>query len=164
MARFRPELQFDRGLPQYTWALGAELDGMWIRREAPSSWGKYRHTMALSVAGNGDRRVAFAADLAGGRWRLDFHVPRDPLPQLPGGDYAEPSFLGQLGRYEVWLRTAAGDTSIEFDGSAAAQGWNRLGVFELSGGPVDVVVSNRATGDLVIADAVRWQPVSAKGS
>ena len=164
MARFRPALQFDRGLPQYTWALGAELDGMWIRREAPSSWGKYRRTMALSVAGNGDRRVAFAADLAGGRWRLDFHVPRDPLPQLPGENYAEPSFLGQLGRYEVWLRTAAGDTSIEFDGSAAAQGWNRLGVYELSGGPVDVVVSNRTTGDLVIADAVRWQPVSAKGS
>ena len=163
MARFRPELQFDRGLPQYTWALGAELDGMWIRREAPSSWGKYRHTMALSAAGSGDRRVVFSAELARGRWRLDFHIPRDPLPQLPGAEYVEPSFIGHLGRYEMWLRTAGGDTSIEFDGSAAAQGWNRLGVFELAGGPVSVVVSHRTTGDLVIADAVRWLPVSAKG-
>lgn len=161
MARFRPELQFDRGLPQYTWALGSEIDGTWFRREAPSSWGKYRHTMAFAPGGKGDRRVVFAADLPQGRWRLDFHVPPDPLPQLPGEEYVVPSFIGQLGRYEIWLRTAAGETSIEFDGSAAAQGWNKLGMFDLAGGNVSVVVGNRTTGDLVVADAVRWLPVLA---
>ena len=159
MARFRPEIQFDRGLPQHTWALEGGLEGLWFRREVPSSWGKYRHTMALSAGGNGDRRVAFVADLDGGRWRLDFHVPRDPLPQWPGGRYAHPSFIGLLGHYEMWIRTAAADTSIEFDGSAAEQGWNKLGIFELAAGSVSVVVSNRTTGDLVIVDAIRWLPV-----
>ena len=165
MARFRPELRFDQGLPQYYWwSLEGTLGGEWLRQEVPSSWGKYRHTMARATAGYGDHRAVFATELAGGRWRLDFHLPHDPLQQLPGEGYVEPSFIGQLGRYEMWLRTAAGDRPIEFDGSAAAQGWNKLGVFDLQGGRVSVVVSNRTTGDIVIADAVNWLPLSAANS
>lgn len=164
MARFRPELRFDQGLPQYWWPLEGTLGDRWLRQEVPSSWGKYRHTMARATAGYGDRRAVFATELASGRWRLDFHLPYDPLPQLPGERYVEPPFIGQLGRYEMWLRTAAGDRPIEFDGSAAAPGWNKLGVFDLEGGPVSVVVSNRTTGDIVIADAVNWRPLSAANS
>ena len=84
--------------------------------------------------------------------------------RLRDDDSGEPSFIGQLGRYEMWLRTAADDRPIEFDGSAAAQGWNKLGVFDLEGGRVSVVVSNRTTGDIVIADAVGWLPLSAANS
>lgn len=160
--RFRPAIQFDQGLPQFSWLLLGSPDAGWLRQEVPSSWGKYRHTMVRSAAGDGDRRVVFAANLGSGRWQLDFHLPHDPLPQLPGERYVEPPFIGQLGRYEMWMRTAAGDRSIEFDGSAAARGWNKLGVFEVDGGLVSVVVSNRTTGRIVIADAIRWLPVSAE--
>lgn len=162
LGRFRPPAHFDRGLPQFSWLLLGSPDAGWLRQEVPSSWGKYRHTMVRSAAGDGSRRVLFATNLGSGRWQLDFHLPHDPLPQLPGEPYVEPPFIGQLGRYEMWIRTAAGDRHIEFDGSAAAPGWNKLGVFETEGGLVSVVVSNRTTGRIVIADAVRWLPVSAR--
>ena len=161
MGRFRPRIQLDRGLPQYSWLLLGSPDAGWLRQEVPSSWGKYRHTMVRSAAGDGSRRVLFATDLESGRWQLDFHLPHDPLPQLPGRRYVELPFIGQLGRYEMWMRTADGDRPIEFDGSAAAPGWNKLGIFEIDGGLVSIVVSNRTTGRIVIADAIRWLPVSA---
>ena len=164
LGRYRPPMHFDRGLPQYSWLLLGSPDAGWLRQEVPSSWGKYRHTMARSAAGDGDRRVLFETDLTSGRWQLDFHLPLDPLPQLPGESYVDPPFIGQLGRYEMWMRSAAGDRPIEFDGSAAAPGWNKLGVFEMDGGRVGVVVSNRTNGRIVIADAVRWLPVPTNGT
>ena len=159
LGRFRPPTHFDRGLPQFSWLLLGSPDAGWLRQEVPSSWGMYRHTMVRSAAGDGHRRVFFATNLASGRWQLDFHLPHDPLPQLPGEHYVEPPFIGQLGSYEMWMRTAAGDRPIEFDGSAAAPGWNKLGVFEIDGGLASIVISNRTTGRIVIADAVRWLPL-----
>lgn len=162
LGRFRPELRLDRGLPQFWWHLEGKLDGAWFRHEVPSSWGVYRHTTARAVSGTGNRRAVFAADLpTAGRWQLHFHVPYDPVPQYPGASYVAPSFVDRLGRYQMWLRTDGRERPIEFDGSAAAQGWNRLGEFHLDAGLVDVVVSNRASGDIVIADAIRWLEVPA---
>ena len=134
---------------------------MWLRQEVPSGWGKYRRTIVRATPGVGDSRVLFATELATGRWQLDFHLPHDPLPQLPGEAYVDPSFIGQLGRYEMWVRTAKGDLAVEFDGTAAGPGWNKLGTFDLEGSSVAVVVSNRSTGGIAIVDAVRWLPVSS---
>ena len=161
MSRYQPSLPLDRGLPQYSWMTGSRPGGMWLRQEVPSGWGKYRHTIVRATPGVGDRRLLFATELVTGRWQLDFHIPHDPLPQLPGEAYVEPSFIGQLGGYDMWVRTAEGDLTVEFDGSAAAPGWNRLGTFDLEGGSVTLVVSNRTTGGIAIADAVRWLPVSS---
>ncbi len=52
------------------------------------------------------------------------------------------------------------ERSIEFDGAAAEEGWNTLGEFDLSKGEAKVVMSDRTSGLIVIADAVRWQLVS----
>ena len=133
----------------------------------PSSWGKYRRTMAQAVPGDGNRRAVFTADLptrAG--WRLDFHVPDDPLPDLPGdtfADFVDPPFTDQLGGYDMWLRTVSGDRVIEFDGSGAIPGWNKIGLFELDPGPVSVVVSNRTTGDIVTDRGPRRRVVRGVG-
>ena len=137
--RFSPELSYDRGLPEHWWYLEGTLDGAWFRAEVPSSWGKYRRTMAQAVPGDGNRRAVFTADLptrAG--WRLDFHVPDDPLPDFPGdtfADFVDPPFTDQLGGYDMWLRTVSGDRVIEFDGSGAIPGWHKIGLFELDPGP-----------------------------
>ena len=161
MGRYQPSFPLDRGLTQYSWMTGSRPGGMWLRQEVPSGWGKYRHTIVRATPGVGDRRLLFSTELATGRWQLDFHVPDDPLPQLPGGAYVEPSFIGRLGRYEMWVRTAEGDLRVEFDGSVAAPGWNKLGTFDLEGGTVTLVVSNRTTGGITIVDAVRWLPESS---
>jgi hypothetical protein len=58
-------------------------------------------------------------------------------------------------------------TAIEFDGSAAAAGWNNLGEFELDAGEVRLVVTNKSVGQnndryTIVADAIRWLPVNSK--
>ena len=63
--------EFDEGLPDYT-----RQPGDWSRVSIPSSWGKYRHTVAGAIAGDGSTVGIFAADLpAPGRWQLDYHIP-----------------------------------------------------------------------------------------
>lgn len=154
---YRTEMEFDQGLPRHWWYLEERLGGAWSREEVYSSWGKYRHTMARAGSGDGERRAVFSTELPhAGTWRLQFHIPTDPVPQMPDMDDSWPPFSSLLGRYDMWLRTAQGDTPIEFDGSGAAGGWNELGEFDIESPQVSVVVSNRTDGDAVIADAIRW--------
>ncbi|MCY3838810.1 MAG: hypothetical protein OXH09_09250 [Gammaproteobacteria bacterium] len=158
---YKEDMEFDQGLPWWSWGnLEGRLEGGWSRETVYSSWGKYRHTMARATPGSGERRAVFTTKLPNvGRWRLDMHIPGDPVPQMPDMDYVRPPFTTFLGRYDMWLRAPDGETTIEFDGSGAAGGWNDLGEFDLESPRVSVVVSNRTDGDVVIADAIRWQQV-----
>ncbi|MDE0191116.1 MAG: hypothetical protein OXQ90_07135 [Gammaproteobacteria bacterium] len=156
---YRAKLEVDQGLPRHWWYLEDRLGGAWSREMVYSSWGTYRRTMARAGPGDGKRRAVFAAELPNtGTWRLDLHIPGDPVGQMPGDD-VPPPHTSQLGRYDMWLRTRQENTPIEFDGSGAAEGWNKLGEFDLESPLVSVVVSNRTDGDVVIADAIRWLEV-----
>ena len=55
-------------------------------------------------------------------------------------------------------------TPVNFDASIAVPGWNDVGKFELPAGPVTVVASDATTGDIVVADAIRWVPVSTEAA
>lgn len=50
----------------------------------------------------------------------------------------------------------AGSEPVELDMEQAKEGWNHLGTFHLSAGPAHVELTDRATGRVVIADAVKW--------
>lgn len=68
--------------------------------------------------------------------------------------------IGDQGAYDITLVMGGDERAIEFDGSVAAGGWNRLGEFDVTDRDVQLVVANQAeTGHSVIADAVRWSPV-----
>ena len=54
------------------------------------------------------------------------------------------------------------DPTVEFDGEAATIGWNGLGEFRLPAGEVSLVVSNKTSGSMVVADAVRWRRVAER--
>jgi len=53
---------------------------------------------------------------------------------------------------------SAPDDSRQFDGSVAEPGWNDLGRFVLQEGETQVVVTDETSGNVVIADAIRWRP------
>ena len=46
---------------------------------------------------------------------------------------------------------------VEFDAAVAEAGWNKLGEFDLPGGQTRLVVTNRTSGVVVVADAIRWR-------
>lgn len=161
--------EMDHGIPDYRSAVArngsdARFDGEWRRQEVPSSWGRYRRTVARASAGGGHSKAVFSTELPGaGEWRLDYHMPF--VQQTAKGKLrfrGQPQeMLAALGNYDMALEFGAGEeTAVVFDASGAETGWNDLGRFELPKGRVRLVVSNRTSGDLVLADAVRWRPVS----
>ena len=155
------EEEADEGIPEHYTDAGARL---WRRQENPDtvSWGKYRRTLTRIRAGAGEGSASFRAELPmAGTWRLSYHLPGSSASegnrfQLPPGWQSGDRF-GTL-QFEI----VAGErrTPFSFDASTAASGWNDLGSFDLPAGSVTVAVSDATTGDIVVADAIRWTPVS----
>ena len=162
----------DEGLPVYQ-RLDPVLEAHWSRQEQPTSWGRYRHTIARVTSGQGDREATFSAVLpSAGRWRVDYHLPdlaaryttRSPSPFRLTANLEFTSGGGQgrqLGTYDVTLVNGGRSQEVEFDASATDPGWTTLGRFDLDAGPVSLVVTNRTDGRTVVADAVRWVAVDA---
>ena len=99
-------------------------------------WGRYRRTAVRALPGSRGERAAFATALpAVDVWSTT----------CPGGPSSG-----------VWRQAAR--RSVAFDAADADFGWNHLGDFDLAAGEARLAVSTAATGDPVIADAVRWRP------
>ena len=63
------------------------------------------------------------------------------------------------GEYEMTLVANGKRRAVEFDAAASTYGWNEVGEFDLEAGAVSIEVSNKTTGNVVFADAIRWQPL-----
>ena len=73
------------------------------------------------------------------------------LPVLRAMADAVPMVVASIGATDVWAAE---------DAKAGEPGWNVLDSFELSGGEVNVEVSDFSEGRLVVADAIRWTPAA----
>jgi hypothetical protein len=129
----------------------------WSRRATSTAYGKYRHTMAIVKGGNGDRLASFTVELPrAGEWELEYHVPRlRRRGRRGGGSSLE-------GTWHLVVEDASGRQDVTFDLAESEQGWNSLGSFELSDGEVKVIVSDKTEGRMVVADAIRWVPLSGQ--
>ena len=140
--------EYDQGLPVAT-----RRAGEWSRATIATGWGKYRHTVAGSIPGDGSAVAIFAAELPEpGRWRLEYHVPNPGLG-LWGRSY------GALGTLAMTLIADGREVEIAYDGASADIGWNEIDEFEFVSTNVRLEVSNRTDGEMVIADAIRWLPL-----
>ena len=136
--------------------------GEWYRVTYPTSWGRYRHTVAGASAGDGSQVAQFAADLpVSGRWRLDFYLP-DPRP--PGWAFEGRRSYATLGNFDMKLLADGETTPLSFDGAVARTGWNKIEEFEFATTEVRLEISTRTDGEMVIADAIRWVPLEATGT
>ena len=140
--------EYDQGLPVLT-----QRAGEWSRVSIATGWGKYRHTVAGSIPGDGSAVAIFAVELPEpGRWRLEYHVPNRRLG-LWGPSY------GALGTLAMTVIADGREVEIAYDGTSADVGWNEVDEFEFVSTNVRLEVSNRTDGEMVIADAIRWIPL-----
>ena len=152
------EVYLDRGLPSFDSM--TSRPGEWLRQSVPDAWGKYRRTIVRATVESPSGWSMFRVSLPdAGHWQLDYHIPGQ-VPVNPG-DFMSTVFFDLLGETTMTLRSADGEIAVEFDGRAAESGWNKLGVFYLDQGEVSLRVPNISTGDLVIADAVRWRKMAS---
>ena len=146
----------DATAPEY---YGTRAPG-WHRQGDPltTSWGKYRRTLMRILAGTGEGKASFTTELpATGGWRLSYHLPGASASEGNESRTRPMPMYDDFGTYN--LRIVAGDHRIpvEFDARTAVPGWNDIGTFDLPAGPVSVEVSDATDGDVLVADAVRWQ-------
>ena len=134
------------------------LGGTWMRTSSRWGWGKYRRTITRARPGTGLTRAAFTANLpANGRWRLEYHVPGTESHAGLAGATPMP---GQ-GSYEVAIVASGSEVIVGFDASIANRGWSHVGDYQLNAGRVIVRVSDRSSGEVVVADAIRWSPLDS---
>ncbi len=142
----------DQGLPSLDALRFGSPPDRWSRRIHPEAWGKYRHTMAAVRAGEGDCRAVFAAQVPrAGPWELELHMP-----------WTGEQIRSLSGTWSFAIEDSSGRREVTFNTSAATEGWNSLGNFEIAEGDVRVELSNETDASLVIADAIRWKPAGGK--
>ena len=118
------------------------------------AWGKYRHTLVRRSPGDGTALARFDAVLPeAGRWRLAYHLPGDAVAER----VYERRRRDPIGTLDIKLDDDGVETPLPLDGRDAEVGWNALGVFDLAAGPIRVTVSDKTSGDVIVADAIRWQ-------
>lgn len=141
--------ELDQGLP-----VASQRAGEWSRATMATGWGKYRHTVAGSIPGDGSAVATFAADLPEpGRWRLEYHVPDPHGLGLWGPSY------GTLGTLAMTVIADGREVEVAYDGASADVGWNEIDDFEFASTEVRLEISSKTDGEMVIADAIRWVPL-----
>jgi ABC-type transport system involved in multi-copper enzyme maturation permease subunit len=141
------EEDLDQGLPLAT----TQFPDRWSRRQGPAAYGRYRHTFASIRAGEGAARAVMPAAIpTAGTWELEIHLPAFNITSHK--------------RWSLEIVSADGRETVDFDASAASEGWNLVGEYRLPAGEVRVELSDRAESGLIIADAVAWSPVRTFGS
>ena len=160
----RHPVYLDPGIPQFQWYVDTH-SAEWYREVVPWAWGRYRKTLvrARASAEPDAPGFSFVAMLpAEGRWRLDYHLPGRPesaAPMVP----PMRAHVDLLGTYDLRIVSEAGVLTPTFDGAAATPGWNKIGDFNLGAGCVAVLVGRRSSGELIVADAIRWLPSETGG-
>jgi ABC-type transport system involved in multi-copper enzyme maturation permease subunit len=146
------DLDLDQGIPISTKGVRPPR---WSRMTASYAFGKYRRTMAVIRAGDGERTALFAAELPdSGSWQLEYYLPQQPT----GRTSRRP------GTWSLLVVDGSGEREVSFDADGGESGWNSLGTFEVQAGEVVVKISDSTDGDYVVADAIRWLPVTEVAS
>ena len=121
----------------------------------PSGWGRYRHTVVRAIVEAGAPPISFAASLPhSGRWQLEYHLPDGALNAF--SEAGTPRHFDLLDTVRMTIRSNEMEAAVVFDGGAAEPGWNKVGIFQLGPGKVDLVVNGQSNGKVIIADAIRW--------
>lgn len=131
-------------------------DDRWRRQSSDgiAAWGKYRRTLVRKPAAEGRAHAHFETVLpTTGRWQLAYHLPGE-LRYVRYGRLVRPEAVRDI---EIGLVHNGRKTPLSLDARHAVAGWNDIGVFPLPAGQVRVVISDKTSGDVVVADAIRWQ-------
>jgi hypothetical protein len=143
--------ELDRGLPR---ARFGRTSSTWSRADATTAWGRYRHTEVLRTPGSGQHPAVFSDEIpSAGSWELALHLPQKGRSRRSS----------DWGTWTLEVHDATGDRTFDFDADSAGQGWHVIGQVELGAGMAEVRLSDATDGDVVIADAIRWTPVSRGG-
>jgi hypothetical protein len=145
------QISTDQGLPLTS---QSRISQTWSRVVYTTSFGKYRHTVAVVGGGKGEKKAVFKADInKAGEWNLEIHLPFKPRI-MPGKKW---------GTYHLVITDNSGaHHEIAFNSKSTFMGWNPAGSIFLPEGETTVMLSNKTDGEFVVADAVRWTPSAGK--
>ena len=147
----------DMTAPEYDSAISAPG---WHRQgdAQTTAWGKYRRTLMRIPAGRGEGIARFATALpTAGRWRLSYHLPGASASEGRDRALGITPMVDDFGTYNLLIVGGTEARPASFDAREAVPGWNVIGTYDMTKGRVSVEVSDATDGDVVVADAIRWQ-------
>ncbi|MFC1538701.1 hypothetical protein ACFL6H_04695 [Candidatus Latescibacterota bacterium] len=133
----------------------------------PQRWGKavfetaygMKATACYTKNGDGEGCVAWNAEISEeGNYDLEFFLAdfSRGIMRFASGPNVIVEKKTMLGEYNLTVKHAGQDNSVTFIPNETQPGWQYVSSFDLSPGKVCVELSNKSTGMLVYADAIRW--------
>lgn len=128
-------------------------------------YGKYIRSAVYTKAGTGDRTVTWKTFIKDPGYydlycyvgkSLDRSVVKNGSVQAGGNEDSEERNDNNYRDMHYRISHANGTEEITLDYANAEGGWNNLGRYYLNSDTAKVVMTNKSTGKIVIADAVRW--------
>ncbi|MFC1526417.1 ABC transporter permease subunit [Candidatus Latescibacterota bacterium] len=131
-----------------------EAPGTWEPTTERHFYGRFVLSGYYKRAGDGRSVVSWRTEVArAGDYEIYFYCgPLDALKRgrRHRGRWRNENYLNIVVHHD------GGTEEVPLDMHQAEEGWNPLGTFHLGAGPAHVELTDRATGRVVIADAVKW--------
>ena len=122
----------------------------WQLLKNASFYGEYVHSAYYVGPGNGEREATWKAKLSEPGLYYVYSYITDVYEQRHRRRSREMSDF----HYSIYHDD--GIDEVVLNTEAAQDGWNLLGAYYFSNGEAEVKISNKSTGSVVIADAIKW--------
>ena len=121
---------------------------IWKATTNSNFFGKYIRSAHYIKSGDGNKKASWTIPIAkAGFYQVYSYITKNNMRR--GRDNKPP------GEYNYTIKQSEGSENVTFDLKDAEDGWNSLGTFNFSGDSVKVVLSNKSSGDVVVADAIK---------
>jgi hypothetical protein len=122
----------------------------WVPTTHSDFYGAYVRSALYTKAGDGKTPASWKASIPeSGTYEVYYYVSKIRRPWGRGSNE-------KLGQYHLEITHDDGTDEVALDIDEADAGWNYLGTYYLSSGEASVRLTNESSGQIVIADAVKW--------
>lgn len=139
----------DRSTEKYIGFITWHAPRVWKATTNSNFYGKYIRSAHYIKSGDGSKTAtwAFAIPKAG-FYQVFSYITKNNMRGRRDNNRPQ-------GEYNYSIESSEGTENMTVDLKDAEDGWNNLGTYSFSGDSVKVVLSNKSSGDVVVADAIK---------
>jgi len=127
----------------------------WRATTSNQFYGKYIHSAYYIKAGNGDKKVAWNAEIPqSGNYDIYYYTAKIRVPWYRRGRRGRESQFAE--QFHFLIHHDDGISEEILDVSQSEEGWNFLGTYYISAGSTRVELTDESKSRIVFADAVKW--------
>lgn len=128
----------------------------WTKIKFPSLYGDMVRSASYARGGSGERKAIWVVDIPqAGVYDIAVHVP--DLDDFQSRRFKDVSTFTEQ-NYTIVHADGQDEATLDF--SQSRQGWNVIGSYYFEKGPAEVRLNDDSSSEMVLADAVKWEPAN----